>query len=286
MNTNLTIKKIDNINDFKLGYTLKQKLTDLEWRIQSKKFSELFAQISEDTIKGIGISWTSPFHPYAKYIDVIANDSFYELMNHLLAATATYDKIILSCWDHELEKIQLLKQFQFKLFRKTYIETYEICPLLKQLEQEQSTQTLIPLLEILKEPTLEQNLFKLLKYNYEQTHLDNPAKDVPWQTWKEILLDDTPDINLSFVAVEENKVLAYIFLHPVSQDHYEIGWVGENNPTNLLHILKQQLIQLQRQGVKTVEFEIDTTNHMAWQFAALLQLEKKKSWNSYYLETK
>lgn len=286
MNTNLTIKKIDKINDFKLGYTLKQKLTDLEWRIQSKKFSELFAQISEDTIKGIGISWTSPFHPYAKYIDVIANDSSYELMNHLLAATATYDKIILSCWDHELEKIQLLKQFQFKLFRKTYIETYEICPLLKQLEQEQSTQTLIPLLEILKEPTLEQNLFKLLKYNYEQTHLDNPAKDVPWQTWKEILLDDTPDFNLSFVAVEENKVLAYIFLHPVSQDHYEIGWVGENNPTNLLHILKQQLIQLQRQSVKTVEFEIDTTNHMAWQFAALLQLEKKKSWNSYYLETK
>lgn len=286
MNTNLTIKKIDNINDFKLGYTLKQKLTDLEWRIQSKKFSELFAQISEDTIKGVGISWTSPFHPYAKYIDVIANDSSYELMNHLLAATATYDKIILSCWDHELEKIQLLKQFQFKLFRKTYIETYEICPLLKQLEQEQSTQTLIPLLEILKEPTLEQNLFKLLKYNYEQTHLDNPAKDVPWQTWKEILLDDTPDFNLSFVAVEENKVLAYIFFHPVSQDHYEIGWVGENNPTNLLQILKQQLIQLQRQGVKTVEFEIDTTNHMAWQFAALLQLEKKKSWNSYYLETK
>ena len=79
--------------------------------------------------------------------------------------------------------------------------------------------------------------------------------------------------------------MAYIFLHPISPDHYEVGWVGMNNSTNLLPILKQQLIQLQRQGVKTVEFEIDTTNHMAWQFAALLQLEKKKSWNSYYVET-
>lgn len=286
MNKNLTIKKIDSINGFKLDYALEQKLIDLEWRIQSKKFSELFAQISEDTIKGIGISWSNPFHPYAKYIDVIANDASFELMNHLLTATATQDKIILSCWDHELEKIQLLKQFQFKLFRKTYMETYEISSLLKQLEQEQSTHTLIPLLEILNEPTLEQNLFKLLKYNYEQTHLDNPAKDVPWQTWKEILLDDTPDFNLSFAAVEDNNVMAYIFLHSISPDHYEIGWVGMNNPTNLLPILKQQLIQLQRQGVKTVEFEIDTTNHMAWQFAALLQLEKKKSWNSYYVETK
>lgn len=286
MNKNLTIKKIDNINGFKLDYALEQKLIDLEWRIQSKKFSELFAQISEDTIKGIGISWSNPFHPYAKYIDVIANDSSLELMNHLLTATATHDKIILSCWDYELEKIQLLKQFEFKLFRKTYMETYEISSLLKQLEQEQSTQTLIPLLEILNEPTLEQTLFKLLKYNYEQTHLDNPAKDVPWQTWKGILLDDTPDFNLSFVSVEENNILAYIFLHPISPDHYEIGWVGMNNPTNLLPILKQQLIQLQRQGVKTVEFEIDTTNHMAWQFAALLQLEKKKGWNSYYVETK
>lgn len=286
MNTNLIIKKIDNINDFKLSYTFKQKLTELEGRIQSKKFSELFVQISEDIIKGIGISWTNPFHPYAKYIDIIANDSSYELMNHLLAANATQDKIILSCWNHELEKIQLLKQFQFKLFRKTYIETYEISSLLKQIEQEQSTQTIIPLIEILNEPTLEQNLFKLLKYNYEQTHLDNPVKEVDWEIWKKILLDDTPDFNLSFVAVEENKVISYIFLHPVSQEHYEVGWVGEKNPTNLLPILKQQLMQLQRQGVKTVEFEIDTTNHMAWQFAALLQLEKKKSWHSYYLETK
>ena len=49
--------------------------------------------------------------------------------------------------------------------------------------------------------------------------------------------------------------------------------------------MKQQLIQLQDQGVKTVEFEIETTNHMAWQFAELLLLEKKKSWNSYYVET-
>ena len=184
MNTNLVIKKIDNINDFILDHTLKQKLTDLEWRIP-KAFTELYAQISEDTIKGIGISWTSPFHPYAKYIDVIANDSSFELMNHLLAAT-TQDKIILSCWDYELEKIQLVKQFQLKLFRKTYMETYEINALLKRLEQEQAAQTLTPLLEILNKPTLEQNLFKLLKYNYKQTHLDNPEKDVPWQSWKEI----------------------------------------------------------------------------------------------------
>ena len=65
MNKNLTIQKLDNINDFKLDYSLEQKLIDLEWRIQSNKFSELFAQISEDTIKGIGISWSNPFHPYA-----------------------------------------------------------------------------------------------------------------------------------------------------------------------------------------------------------------------------
>ncbi|MGN7479533.1 hypothetical protein ACTHOQ_17010 [Solibacillus silvestris] len=286
MNKNLTIEKIDNIHDFKLDYELKQKLIDLEWRIQTKKFYELFAETSEDTVKGIGISWTSPFHPYAKYIDVIANNSSYELMNHLLTDTSAHDRIILSCWDQDLEKIQLMKHFHFRLFRKTYMEAYEISPLLKQLEQEQAAQTLIPLFEILNDPILEQDLFQLLKYNYEQTHLDNPAKEVPWQTWKEILLEDTPDFNLSFAVIEENNVMAYIFLHPVSQDHYEIGWVGEHNPTNLLPILKQQLIQLQRQGVKTVEFEIDTTNYIAWQFAELLQLENKKSWNSYYVETK
>lgn len=286
MSINQTIQKIDTINDYKLDNTLKQKIAELEWRFQSNNFTELFAQISADTVTGIGMSWTSAFHPYAKYIDVIANNAADELMNHLLAGTATHDKIIFSCWDYELDKIQLLQQFQFKLFRKTYMETYEISSLLKQLEQEQSAQTLIPLLEILNEPTLEQKLFQLLKSNYEQTHLDNRVKDVPWQTWKEILVEDTPDFHLSFVAVEENNVMAYIFLHPISPDHYEIGWVGMKNPTNLLPVLKQQLIELQRKGVKTVEFEIDTTNDMAWQFAALLQLEQKKSWDSYYLDTK
>lgn len=284
MNKNLKIKKIDSLNGFKLDYLLEQKLIDIEQRIQNKEFSELFAQISEDTIKGIGISWSVPFHPYAKHIDVIANNSSFELMNHLLATTDPYDKTIISCYDHELEKIQLLEQFQFKLFRKTYIETYEISSLLERLKHEQTAQTLTPLREILKNPTLEQNLFTLLKYNYEQTHLDSPAKDVPWQTWKKILLEDTPDFNWSFVAVENNKVEAYIFLHPISSEHYEIGWIGLNNPTNLLPILKHQLIQLQRQNVKTVEFEIDTTNHMSWQFATLLQLDKKKSWNTYYLD--
>lgn len=283
---NQSIQKIDNITDFKLDDTLKQKITDLEWRLQSNHFSELFAQISQETIKGIGMSWSNSFHPYAKYIDVIANDASFELMNQLLASTATQDKIILSCWNYEIEKIQLLKQFQFKLFRKTYMETYEISPLLNQLEQVQSTQTLMSLLDIVNVAILEQNLFQLLKNNYEQTHLDNPAKDIPWQTWKEILVDDTPDFHLSFVAVEENNVMAYIFLHPISPDHYEIGWVGMKNPINLLPILKQQLIELQRQGVKTVEFEIDTTNHMAWQFAELLDLDQKNSWNSYYLNMK
>lgn len=104
MNTNQTIQKIDTINDFKLDDTLKQKLAELEWRFQSNNFTELFAQISADTVTGIGMSWTSAFHPYAKYIDVIAKDAADELMNHLLAGTATHDKIILSCWDYELEK--------------------------------------------------------------------------------------------------------------------------------------------------------------------------------------
>ena len=65
--------------------------------------------------------------------------------------------------------------------------------------------------------------------------------------------------------------------------HYEIGWVGHKETGDLLPLLKQALIGLHNKNVKSVEFEIDSTNYMTWQFAELLDFNTKKSWNSYII---
>ncbi|WP_339176329.1 hypothetical protein MKY51_07770 [Solibacillus sp. FSL R5-0691] len=282
MKHNSIIIKIDNLEQYKIGNHLKESLKDVLWRIQSNSYDELIAEVFNDIVIAIGMSWNNPNHPFAKYI-YIAGTVSNELMNELLILQPPYDRIIFSCWENEQEKIQLIQQFQFQLFRKTFMENYTINDLLQKINEKDEPLLLVSLEQILKEPTLEEDLFKLLKYSYEHTHLHNPAKEVAWQSWKNSLLNEAPDLQLSFTVIENKRVTAYIFLHPINNEHYEIGWVGQQGNTDLLVILKEQLKRLREKGIKTVEFEVDTTDYNAWQFAEILDLNKKLSWNSYIL---
>lgn len=203
------------------------------------------------------------------------------MLKKMLVLQAPHDRIVFSCWENELEKIKLLQRFQFQLFRKTYMEKYEVSALFKKLSEITLPQVLLSLEQVLTQPSLEGELFESLKHSYEQTHLHNPAKIEDWLIWKDKLLNDNPDLELSYIAIVNNRVNASIFLHPIDEEHYEIGWVGQQSNTNLLPILKKQLIELQDKGIKSVEFEVDTTDYNAWQFANLLNLNSKIDWHSY-----
>lgn len=96
----------------------------------------------------------------------------------------------------------------------------------------------MPLEQVLRQLPLKEELFEFLKHSYEQTHLHNPAKEEHWKTWKDKLLDDAPDLQLSYMKMENNHVIAFIFLHPVDGEYYEIRWVSQQGNTNLLPILK------------------------------------------------
>ena len=161
------------------------------------------------------------------------------------------------------------------------METYNTIDLLVKMPTPPSSATLLSLEEVLQHPKQTEALFQLVKLNYEKTHLHNRVKEMPWQMWKEELLEDTPDLQLSYIALEENEVVAYIFLHPSSATEYEVGWVGTSIDFDLHIILKKQLHKLKGKGILDVAFEVDTTDFHAWKFAALLTLKEKKSWNSY-----
>mgnify|MGYP003408295917 FL=1 len=268
------------MNEYQINEQIKESLKDVYWRIQSNHYLDLIAEIEEQTIKSIGISWGNPNHPFAKYIHVSSNATK-DLLKEMLVFQAPHDRIVFSCWENELEKIELLQQFQFQLFRKTYMEKCEISVLLKKLSEITSPQVLLSLGQVLTQPSLAEELFKLLKHSYEQTHLHNPAQIEDWLVWKDKLLNDNPDLELSYIAIDNSCVNAYIFLHPIDEEHYEIGWVGQQGNTDLLPILKKQLIKLQDKGIKSVEFEVDTTDYNAWQFANVLDLNSKIGWHSY-----
>ena len=275
--------KVKQLTSFKIDDTIKDAVNDIQWRIESNNFKELFIEVCNEIIEGIAISWTNAFHPTAKYISIISTDYNHQLMENLLEQIAPQNKVIFSCWENEKDKLRYIDKFSFTLFRRTFMESYSIDYLINRLQLIDEEPTILTLQQVLSNSPLEKNLFQLLKHNYEQTHLDNEANDIPWDKWREVLLRDNPDPQISHIAVENDCVTAYIFVHQVNNEHYEIGWMGKSSSFNLHTILSKQLKQLAANGVKTVEFEVDTTDYFAYEFADTLELDKKQSWNSYVL---
>ena len=277
-----SIIQLTNITEYKFSDELQEALKDIQWRLHSNNFLELFAQIEGKIIIGIGISWLNAFHPHAKYIRVVSMNNFESLIEKLLHTISPQEHVIYSCWSDDIASIQFLQNWDFQLFRKTYMETYNVNDLVAKMPTYPSSATLLSLKEVLQQPKLVESLFQLVKLNYEKTHLHNPVKNMTWRMWKEDLLEDTPDLQLSYIALEQNEVVAYIFLHPISDPVYEVGWVGTSTDDFDLHIiLTKQLHKLKRKGILNVAFEVDTTDVHAWEFAELLTLKKKKSLNSY-----
>lgn len=275
-----SIINIKNIHDYKMNDDVKESLKDVYWRIESNNYEDVIAEVEGHTIKSVSIRWRNLNHPLAQYIHFTSNASE-EMLSSMINIQKPYDRIIFSCWENEIEKIKLLQTFPFELFRKTYMEKVKINTLLKKMHVTAAHETVLSLKQVLTQRLLEEQLFKLLKHSYEQTHLHNPAQREDWRTWKEKLLADNPDLEMSHIVIENNYVTAYIFVHRINDVHYEIGWVGQQGNVSLLPILKKQLLALQNKGVQSVEFEIDTTDYNAWQFADVLDLTSKISWHSY-----
>ena len=215
---------------------------------------------------------------------IIANKEIikaHTCIGKLLHTISPQEHVIYSCWNDDNATLELLQNWDFQLFRKTSMETYNIIDLLVKMPTPPSSATLLSLEEVLQHPKQTEALFQLVKLNYEKTHLHNRVKEMPWQMWKKELLEDTPDLQLSYIALKENEVVAYIFLHPSSATEYEVGWVGTSIDFDLHIILSKQLHKLKENGILNVAFEVDTTDFHASQFMNLLTLSEKKSWNSY-----
>ena len=275
------MKKVENIQGLKLHEDVIAMLQPIFWRIERGHYRELFIEENEQQVTGVGVSWSNSLHPTAKYLNVSSIGEGDELLHSLLKEVKPFNKIVSSYNESDITSVQLLEKNGFQLFRKTYEVRYSIVEIINKLLTVDAHLATTPLVEIQKDDRLTEQLFRLLKLNYEQTHLHNEASDLPWQEWRELLYEDNPHLHFSKIVVQEGRVGGYIFIHPISETECEIGWVGKSIEFPLIHVLKQQLLELQAAGYTTVGFEIDTTDYFAYEFADFLQLEQKESRNSY-----
>jgi hypothetical protein len=275
------MKKVENLHGLKLQEDVITMLQPIFWRIEQGKYRELFIEENEQLVTGVGVSWSNSMHPTAKYINVSSIHEGDELLHSLLKEVKPFNKVVSYCYESNNASIQLLEKYGFQLFRKTYEVSYSIAEIVNKLSNIDEEIVTTPLVEIQKNDRLTEQLFRLLKLNYEQTHLHNEASDLPWQEWQKLLYEDNPHLQFSKIVVQEGQVVGYIFIHPISETVFEIGWVGKSIDFPLINVLKQQILELQAAGYTMVGFEIDTTDYFAYEFADFLQLGQKESWNSY-----
>ena len=256
-------------------------LQPIESRIERGRYRELFIEENELLVTGVGVSWSNLMHPTAKYIKVSSIGGGDELLESLLKEVKPFNKVVSSCYESNIASIQLLEKYGFQLFRRTYEVSYSIDEVVNKLSNLDGEIVTTPLIEVQKDELLTEQLFRLLKINYEQTHLHNEASDLSWQEWRDMLYDDKPHLHFSKIVVQEGQVCGYIFIHSKSETECEIGWVGKSFEFPLVYVLKQQLLELKAAGYTMVGFEIDTTDHFAYEFAEFLQLEQQESLNTY-----
>ncbi|WPK13347.1 hypothetical protein R6U77_06635 [Lysinibacillus louembei] len=273
------VRKIQELMDDTIHPELLVQLTEVKWRLDSKKYEELFIATKDSVVTGIAMSWFNDFHPMAKYIQFFALEPMPALLESLLQSQK---KVVFSCWEDEQSKIKMAEQAGFQLFRQTYMATFSIAALLAKLENIQAIPQITALAQILQHQR--EPFFSALKRNYEETHIHNPAQNFSWQEWEEFLFDDEVDTELSGVLVEDEQITGYIMLHAVTEKHYEIGWVGQSGEVHIQALLKRQLLELQKKGIQTVEIEVDTTDWHARALFRFIDLQQVRSWNSYILE--
>lgn len=278
------LTQVQSLDDYTYHPDIIYKVKHLVKRIRTKRYLECFISHQNQQITEMGISWTNAMHPTAKYIQVVSLRSGQEIVNRLQALEAPFTKVIASCSSEAAKEIARLEHAGFTLFRKTYEETFAITSVLPMMADRPLDAKIVSLAEMINDPNLEKDLFTLVKRNYEQTHLANEAADVPWTEWRDLLMNDDPDLTGSKVAIEGTKVVAYIFLHPITETHCEVGWIGTRGERDIEALLKVQLQDLRSRGFQTIGVEIDTTDHFAYQLAELFRLDGLPSWNSYKWE--
>lgn len=266
-----------------LPVPLQTQFEDIKMRFIKGNFIEQIIIKNDSTIEGVGVSWKNSLHPTAKYIR-FAGTNITQLSQSLIENREGFNKIVSSCYESNIETIEVLQRLGFELFRKTYMFTKPIREVVQfNPNSHASSVEIHTLKEIQKNEYLEESLFKLVKANYEETHLKNEVKNMTWQMWSNLLYEDHPHFEFSKVVVAEDEVIAYIFVHTLNEKEVEIGWVGKDKLHNfpLQYLLHTVLISLQTAGWVMATFEIDTTDIYAMEFTDILTIENVESWNSY-----
>lgn len=251
-----------------------------------------YSAISHKKIVGAIFAWHSTFHPHCTYLKMLIHPHFkFERIakKMLLIIDRQPDLIQPLQTLVEEDAVAYCDFFEsngFVEIRKTFLP---LIPVQHQsvLESSDLEYTVKSLGEIHTDKYFIEKLTDLVKFNYEETHLDNPVAEIALDKWKQLIFADDLIMDGSLLYIDETtqKILAYSFLHESEEDdRLELGWCGSerNQHIQLIsELLSAQKNYAQKQGYHFIVGECDTTSPFAMEVFRSIGTPKCKTLITY-----
>ncbi|WOV85765.1 hypothetical protein PGH26_07480 [Sporosarcina jeotgali] len=232
------------------------------------------AYINEQ-LTGVIFGWKSGFHPNCTYFRIVIDPIVPSdgIIKDLLVQTATREQLQYPLQTSICETAFALKiayeKEGFVEIRRTYISDLDLSFAVgDELPLETTERLVVKCLETLSEDEVQQ-LVRLVKRVYKETHSVNPVADKGIQEWEQLVFaeDTIAEGSLVYVNVDTHQVLAYSFLHESDREGvYELGWCGylDDQYKSLLPQLVIHQIQYSvTLNIHTLTGEFDTTDPYA-----------------------
>ncbi|GGA80854.1 hypothetical protein [Ornithinibacillus halotolerans] len=246
-----------------------------------------FLSYMEDEIVGWIVAWKSSFHPHCTYFRIVIqsenHDSFIQLLDALEDSLTEKDYPLLTGVDGGKDLSNYYQKNNFEIIRETYLPTIklsnvELLPF--------KTHDIKTVREIRHNHLLVNELTRLVKNVYEETHLVNPVAEFDLETWEELIFAEDLLLDGSFIYLNDNdEVLSYSFLHKSEEENkVELGWIGSRSKSYIqsLHTLVSLQINYAKQNnYQYLEGEFDTTDPYAMEVLHKFQFPKETVWITY-----
>ncbi|MED3126795.1 GNAT family acetyltransferase [Bacillus wiedmannii] len=296
---NLIIEKYSRSDELKIKqlidlYNEESYLFNL---LRDNKTKCAYVAYYKKDVVGVFFTWNSNFHPYCTYFRIYTNPFYSELhieqflLNEIQKRENFKLPLQTSIWETSAHLKAYYEEHNFTEIRRTYMPILDVRKIIAIDTMLHSNYDVQTLSNILSNDSFFEKLAHLVKTNYEDTHLANPVASYPLETWKGQILTDDVLLDGSFVMIdEENKIIAYSFLHTSEKDNtVELGWCGTHTTENL-SLLKllvfKQAMYASKHGYSFIQGEFDSTSIYAMEILKSLPFNPCPTWITYQKEAR
>jgi hypothetical protein len=239
----------------------------------------IFMVEENDEVIGVMRMRKHAFHPYAIYLGMSVKGDANEYVPKLIRYVEEIKKDNLPIIIRENEvypSCNIYEQCGFDEMRRTYEAMLQEVPVMNE-------EGIYPYHVVSLEDnvlTLEQTmqLVRLMKHCYTVTHRDNPVGEFDDARWGTFLDDEDIVKGASYVALDGERVAAYVFAHDDGEGIIlELGWSGRRDEVNqqvITMLTKHQIAYACHHEYEKVMFvEVDNTDFYAYPLLNDLQFD-------------